>query len=210
MRDFDAFVRKHTRVRPVPFCPEIHVHTATEMDPIWRATETWLADANVGIPFWCVPWAGGQGIARYVLDHPEIVRGKRVIDFGTGGGLVAIAALKAGASEVYGVDIDPFAIAACRLNMKKNGVRFRAECIDIVGTAVDADVLLAGDVWYEAGPAARFAEWFATLGCEVITGDPSRAYPPKSATELAVYEVPTTVELESAESRTTRVLRIVR
>lgn len=212
MRDLDAFVRAHTRVVPAAFVPEIRLHTAVRahVDGIWHATEAWLAERGLNVPFWCVPWAGGQGLARWVLDHPATVAGKRVVDFGTGSGLVAIAACLAGAAHVRAVDIDPFAIAACRLNAAENAVALDAECTDIVDLPVEADVLLAGDVWYEAGPAARFDAWFRALSCDVITGDPARAYVPADAIELARYEVPTTVELESALSRTTRVLRLPR
>lgn len=206
-----AFVRSHTELRPVPMATDICIYTATELVPIWRATETWLADRGIDIPFWCVPWAGGQALARWLLDHPETVRGKRVLDFGAGSGLVGIAAAKVGALDVRAVDVDPLAIAACELNAKANDVVLATECVDVVGEEPDVDVIVAGDVWYELEPSARFASWFAAMagkGTRVLTGDPNRAYAPSNATVLATYDVPTPWELESAETRSSRVLEI--
>ncbi|MBX3229240.1 MAG: methyltransferase [Labilithrix sp.] len=208
MHDHAGFVREHTVLAAVPLVPEVRIHTATEVLPIWRATSAWLDAHDLGVPFWCVPWAGGQALARWVLDRPEVVRGKRVLDFGTGSGLVAIAAALAGAASVRAVDVDAFAIAACRINAAANGVTIHAQCMDLVGAAVEEDLLLAGDVWYEAGPARRFAAWFEALPVAVVTGDPGRHYVPAAARELARYEVPTTLELESATTRTTRVLAL--
>lgn len=211
-----AFVRENTALEPVPMVRDIQIYTATEIVPLWRASSKWLDAHDLNVPFWCVPWAGGQALARWVLDHPEVVRGLRVIDFGTGSGLVAIAAAKAGAAKVYAVDVDPIAASACALNAEANGVDIEIVCKDLTdeaaGPAIEADVLLAGDVWYELTPSARFARWFRTLalnGVRVYTGDPGRAYVPSGAKELAVYNVPTTMDLESARSRVTRVLEIV-
>lgn len=206
--DREKFVRDQTALATVPFVPEIQLYTANDVLPIWRATEHWLAANALGVPFWCVPWAGGQALARWLLDNPARVRGKRVLDFGTGSGLVAIAAAKAGARDVRAVDTDPLAIAACGVNAAANGVTVHASCTDIVGRDVDADVVTAGDVWYEAAPAKRFEAWFATLDAPVFTGDPGRHYVPVHAEELARYEVPTTRDLESVTSRTTRVLAL--
>lgn len=213
-RECEAFVFAHTALEAVPFVPEIRIHTATPnggVTPIWGATQEYLARHDLGIPFWCVPWAGGQALARYVLDHPEVVREKRVVDFGAGSGLVAIAAMRAGAASVRAIDIDPFAVAACRLNARANGVELHAECIDIVGAPVLTDVLLAGDVWYERAAAERFYAWFSALnaaGVRVLTGDPGRFYVPSEAVELERYDVPTTLDLEAKTSLLTRVLVI--
>lgn len=199
------FVRDHTELAPVPLVPEIRVHTATELTPVW---ETFLAEHALGLPYWCVPWAGGQALARWVLDHPDVVRDRRVLDFGTGSGLVAIAAAMAG-GRVHAVDIDPFAVTAAALNAEANAVAITTEHGDVTGRDVDADVLLAGDVWYEAEPAARFRDWFRELArrsVRVVTGDPGRAYVPNDAVELARYVVPTTLDLESKTSVVTRVL----
>lgn len=207
-----VFVRTHTMLEPVPMVTDIRVYTATEVVPIWSATEHWLADRGLNVPFWCVPWAGGQALARFILEHPDVVRGRRVLDFGAGSGLLAIAAAKAGAAEVRAVDVDPLAAVACRLNASANDVAIEVICEDLVDRDVAVDVVLAGDVWYELGPSARFARWLRVLakkGARVLTGDPGRAYVPSNTRELAVYDVPTTLDLESSKSRVTRVLEIV-
>lgn len=218
-----AFVRDHTALAPVPMVPEIRLHTTTELIPLWRATERSAAEAGgksgleergVDVPFWCVPWAGGQALARWLFEHPEIVRGLRVLDFGTGSGLLAIAAAKAGAAAVRAVDIDPLAVAACALNATANDVEVEVTCEDPVDReiAAEVDVVLAGDVWYELRPSARFARWLssaASRGARVLTGDPGRAYVPSNTRELAIYEVPTTTDLEATSRRLTRVLEIV-
>jgi predicted nicotinamide N-methyase len=209
--DARAFVLANTVLEPVPFVDGILLHTATEIVPIWTATSAWLQSTGIEVPFWCVPWAGGQALARWLLDHPEVVRGKRVVDFGTGSGLVAIAAKRAGARTVRAVDIDPLAAAACALNAAANDAEIEVACEDVVDADLAADVVLAGDVWYELRPSARFAGWLRRLaarGVEVVTGDPGRAYVPSDARELAVYDVPTTVDLESSQVRRTRVLAI--
>lgn len=208
----DAFVREHTELAHVPLVPEVRLFTATAVVPLWHVTEVWLAAKGVAVPFWSVPWAGGQGLARWLLDHPDVVAGARVVDFGAGSGLVGIAAHKAGARSVTAIDVDPLAGAACRLNARSNGVALDVRVADVVGDELEADLVVAGDVWYEARPAARFASWFRRLaagGVRVLTGDPGRTYAPAGATELARYEVPTTAELESKTSRTTRVLELL-
>ena len=207
-----AFVRAHTALEPVPMVTDIRLYTATELLPIWRATEGWLLERGLGVPFWCVPWAGGQALAHWILENPESVRGRRVLDFGTGSGLIAIAAAKAGAAEVRAVDVDPIAVSACILNAAANNVCIDVSCEDIVGGDPEVDVVLAGDVWYELTASARFARWLYMLsdrGVRVITGDPERHYVPANARELAVYDVPTSVELESTPRRRSRVLEIL-
>ncbi len=200
--DPTELLHAHTTPRPVPLVPEIRVQTANEITPVWRDVDA--------VPYWCVPWAGGQALARWVLDHPEAMRGKRVLDFGSGSGLVAIAAKLAGAAHVVAADVDPFAAIAADRNAALNGVSLEILTGDIVGLAdVDADALFAGDVWYEREPAARFDAWLRTLGARgvrVVTGDPGRSYVPCDLLELARYEVPTTLDLEGATSKTTRVL----
>ncbi len=211
-----AFVRAHTALADVPFVPELRIFTATDVTPLWRATEAHLGKLGIDVPFWCVPWAGGQALARWVLDHPESVRGRRVVDFGSGSGLVALACARAGARSVRAVDIDPLAEAACHLNAEANAVSpavLDVVCADIVGSAVDADLLLAGDVWYERAAADRFGPWLATVaraGVRVITGDPNRAYVPAGLIELARYDVPTVADLESTTVRVTSVFEIPR
>lgn len=209
----EAFVRAHTRVEVVPFVPELRIHTANEVTPLWGETEAWLGRTGVDVPFWAVPWAGGQALARWVLDHPNAVRGRRVLDLGAGSGLVAIAAAVAGAARVVAVDVDPLAEVACALNALANRVALEVIRSDIVGSPLagpDApNVLLAGDVWYDRALAARLAPWLATLdasGTLVLTGDPGRAYVPDGWHELARYEVPTPEDLESCAVKVTRVL----
>lgn len=211
----EAFVREHTTLAPVPLVPELRVFTATEVTPLWQATEAWLGRSGLAIPFWSVPWAGGQALARWLLDAPEHVRGAHVVDLGSGGGLVAIAAARAGAAHVLAVDIDPVALTATRLAAEANGVAVALACEDLVAAgplaaAFDgATVVLAGDVWYEREQADHFGALLRALaegGRLVVTGDPGRAYVPQDLRELARHEVPTPWELESAASRTTRVL----
>ncbi len=209
--DAEEFIRTNTRLASPPHVPEIQLHLADEAHELWQRTEEELQQIGLPPPFWAFAWAGGQGLARYVLDHPESVRGKRVLDFATGSGLVAIAACRAGAGQVRAADTDPFSATACRLNMKANGVSFECTCADLVGTYVDCEVLLAGDVFYDRALAARVEPWFAKLaaqGVTVLVGDPGRAYLPKARMdELAVYSVPVTRALEDAEIRRTTVWR---
>ncbi len=204
--DRRAFVLEQTRLLPVPLVPEIAMYRAEAVSQVWFETARWLDDDDAAVPFWCVPWAGGQALARYVLDHPDVVRGKRVLDFACGGGLVAIAAAQAGA-EVRAVDIDPLARVTTELNRAANGVNLVAQTTDVVGDALpDVDVVLAGDVWYEPAPSARFRRWFRKLGIPVLTADSGRPYAPRRVRELARYEVPTPFELEARTTRTARVL----
>ena len=205
------FVREHTRLGDVPLVPELRVYRADAVTPVWFELARLLDDDDVDVPFWCVPWAGGQALARYVLDHPELVRGQRVLDFACGGGLVAMAATRAGA-RVDACDVDPFARVVTRLNAEANG--FTADAIsvrieDLVGSELpEVDVVLAGDVWYEPGPSARFRRWFRTLArrIPVLTADSGRPYAPRRVDELARYDVPTPFELEARSARVARVL----
>ncbi|MEX1173656.1 MAG: 50S ribosomal protein L11 methyltransferase [Chloroflexota bacterium] len=211
-----AFIRAHTAVTPTPFVPEIRLHMGGQAMPLWEAA--FLADERLPVPppYWAWPWAGGQALARYVLDTPDLVRGRRVVDVGAGGGIVAIAAALAGADRVTAIDIEPFAIEACRLNALVNscaGVIATAQG-DPVGSDDGWDVVLAGDVWYESELAAHFEPWLrglAARGADVLTGDLGRAYlPADGLTVLATYIVPTLVDLEDVTQKTARVLRIER
>lgn len=150
-----AFIRAHTRLLPVPHVPEIRVHVADEATALWEKTEEELQQIGLPPPFWAFAWAGGQGLARYVLDHPDSVSGRRVLDFASGSGLVAIAAAKAGAGAVLAADIDPWTETAIRLNAALNGVDIAFTGLDLVGKPVEADVLLAGDVFYDRAFARR-------------------------------------------------------
>jgi predicted nicotinamide N-methyase len=214
--DRARFIRAQTVLIEVPFVPEIRLYTATDLAPIWRATQERLSDLGVDVPFWCVPWAGGQALARWVLDHPEAVRGLRVVDFGTGSGLVAIACACAGARSVRAFDTDPLAAVACALNAEANEVAVDVLCVDVVGRdalELDADVVFAGDIWYERAPSQAFGPWLAQLarsGARVVTGDPSRSYAPSNLIELARYDVLTYADLEATPVCLTRVLELPR
>ena len=198
----EAFIRAHTRLTPVPHTPEISLHVADEATALWEKTEEELGALGLPPPFWAFAWAGGQALARYILDNPQIVRGKRVLDFAAGSGLVGIAAAKAGAARVESADIDPFALAAMPLNAAANGVTLEPRGTDLIGSREDWDVVLAGDICYERDLAARVIAWLEALhraGTTVLIGDPGRAYLPKMLTRLAEYSVPTTRVLEDAE-----------
>jgi len=206
------FILDNTSITTPPHVPEIRLHLADEAHDLWLKTEDELEEIGLPPPFWAFAWAGGQGLARYVLDHPESVAGKRVVDFASGSGLVAIAAVKAGARSLLAVDIDPWTAAAIELNRRLNDVAVTLSVEDIIGRPVDADVLLAGDVFYDKGFADRLIPWFETLsraGRTVFVGDPGRAYCPRDRMQaLATYEVPVTRALEDAEIKRTTVWRL--
>jgi len=206
-----AFIRAETRLLPVPHAPELVLHVADEATELWQKTEEELGRIGLPPPFWAFAWAGGQALARYILDHPEAVRGRRVLDFASGSGLVAIAAMRAGAAHVTACDIDPFAIAAIGLNAKANGVTVTPVQADLVGQDQGWDTVLAGDICYERDLAARVTEWLFGLsrrGATVLIGDPGRSYLPESRLErLALYEVPVTRTLEDAEIKRSSIWR---
>jgi predicted nicotinamide N-methyase len=206
-----AFILAETRLLPVPHAPEIALHVADEATELWQKTEEELGEIGLPPPFWAFAWAGGQALARYILDHPETVRDRRVLDFASGSGLVAIAAMKAGAAEVTACDIDPFAIAAISVNAKANGVAVTPLSADIVGQDQGWDTVLAGDICYEHDLAGRVTEWLLTLssrGATVLIGDPGRSYLPKDRLEnLAMYEVPVTRTLEDSDIKKSSVWR---
>jgi predicted nicotinamide N-methyase len=207
------FVRANTVVAPPPLLPEIRLHLASEITPLWHATEAFLERDQLPPPYWAFAWAGGQALARHLLDHPDLVRGKRVLDFGDGSGLVAVAAAKAGAIA-SAAEIDPFACAAIRLNAALSGVDVAIESGDVIGRD-DApwEIVLAGDMCYERPLAERLTAWLRALaarGVTVLLGDPGRAYLPKDGLrELARYTVPTTLELEDRTSREGVVWRLL-
>ncbi|MBT9370703.1 methyltransferase [Rhizobium sp. CSW-27] len=206
-----AFILANTRLMAPPHVPEISLYLADEAHDLWLKTEEDLEAIGLPPPFWAFAWAGGQGLSRYILDHPEVVRGRHVLDFATGSGLVAIAALRAGAAGVTATDIDPWTQSAVALNAGANGVELTFCGEDLVGRAVDADVVLAGDVFYDRTFADRLVPWFTALadaGRTVIVGDPGRAYLPKeSLLALATYQVPVTRALEDSEIKKTTVWR---
>jgi predicted nicotinamide N-methyase len=210
--DRAAFVRDNTRLLPVPHAPEIRLHVAEEATDLWQKTEDELGEMGLPPPFWAFAWAGGQALARYVLDHPEAVAGRRVLDFASGSGLVAIAAARAGALRVVAADVDAFAAAAIALNGAANDVTLVPRLEDLVGCDEGWDTVLAGDICYERDLAERVVAWLGGLsrrGATVLIGDPGRAYLPKSRLErLAEYEVPVTRSLEDAEVKRSAVWRL--
>lgn len=207
----ERFILDNTALMTPPHVPEIRLHLADEAHDLWQRTEEELAAIGLPPPFWAFAWAGGQGLARYVLDHPESVRGRRILDFASGSGLVAIAAMKAGAAAVEAADIDPFCDTAIRLNAAANDVTVTFAAPDRVGCDAGWDVILAGDVFYEKPFADRLLPWFSALksrGADILIGDPGRAYLPKTGLErLAAYEVPVTRVLEDAEVKRTTIWR---
>jgi predicted nicotinamide N-methyase len=201
-----CFVRRNTAIAAPPLVPEIRLHLASEITPIWQATEESLARSAVPPPFWAFAWAGGQALARYILEHSAEVAGRFLLDFGAGSGLVAIAAAKAGAARVLAAEIDHFAAAAIATNATLNEVVVTVTTADVIDTADPRwEVVAAGDVCYEQPMAARVARWLAALagrGCLVLLGDPGRAYlPANRLRERARYLVPTSRELEGRDTR---------
>ena len=205
-RDAASFIRANTAVAAPPLVPEIRLRLASEITPLWQATEATLARDQLPPPYWAFAWAGGQALARHVLDHPELVRGKRVLDFGAGSGLLALAAARAGAAAVTAAEIDPFAATAITLNAALNGLEVRIETGDVIGAAsAPWQVVLVGDMCYERPLAERLTAWLRRLasdGTLVLLGDPGRNYLPKEGlTALAHYTVPTPLDLEDRETR---------
>ena len=205
-----AFILANTRLQPVPHAPGISLWLADEVTPLWRLTEEELGEIGLPPPFWAFAWAGGLGLARWLLDHPREVAGQRLLDFAAGSGLVGIAAMKAGAASVLCADIDPFCESAVTLNANANGVVVAFTGADLLeAPPPDVDVICAGDVFYDRAMAERVLAWLtaaAERGTRVLVGDPLRTYFPKSGLDLlAEYEVPTTRELEDSAVKRTRV-----
>jgi len=205
------FVRHHARLMAPPLVPELSLYLASEVVPLWRATEEELSQMGVPPPYWAFAWAGGQALARYILDNPSLVAGKRVLDFGSGSGLVGLAAAKAGAAHVTAADIDAFAAAAIALNAEANNLTITITSTDMIGAALPFDVILLGDLCYERPLAERLLAWVKTADADILLGDPGRSYFPKTGlTRLALYNVQTTRELEDSEIRATGVWRLDR
>src|SRR5471030_2473074 len=213
MTDPNAFILANTALVSPPLVPEVKLHLATEVVPLWQLTEEELAAKGVPPPYWAFAWAGGQALSRFVLDHPEFVAGKSILDFGSGSGLVAIAAAKSGAERVMAADIDEFASAAIRLNAVVNAAIISVTTVDLIGTNGNWRTILVGDMCYERPLAERLVEWLrdrAAHGAKVLLGDPGRSYFPKDGVEkLATYRVQTTRDLEDREIRETSVYRFV-
>ena len=210
MADAQAFIRANTRLLTPPLVPEIKLHLAEEAIPIWQKTEAELGDINVPPPFWAFAWAGGQALARYLLDNPDVCQGKRVLDLGAGSWLTAIAAMLSGAQSVLAADIDSLALAACEANAMANGTAIDVTSADLLSApAPPFDVVLVGDLFYEKTLADRvsiFIEGAKTTGATVLIGDPQRSYFPRGRFKLlAEYQVPVTRELEDSEIKKTAV-----
>ncbi len=205
-----AFIAAHTQLAYSPLVPEIALHLATEITPIWQASEIFLAQANIDPPFWAFAWPGGQALARYVLDNPALVQGRRVLDFAAGGGLAAIACALAGAVSVEAAEIDPMAAAATTLNAAANDVTVTALTTDLVGLPCRWDLILCGDVCYEAPMTGHILPWLRTMAqtATVWIADPGRAYLPSGMRALATYDIPTSRELEDLEMRRTMLYQL--
>ncbi len=205
-----AFIRANTEILAPPLVPEVRLHLAHEALPIWQKTEEELGEIGLPPPFWAFAWAGGQALARHVLDHPERVRGKRVLDLASGSGLVGIAAMRAGAASVLAADIDAFAVSAMAINAALNAVSLDVTGEDLLAASPPAvDVILVGDLFYEQGLAGRCFNWLTAGkagGSTVLIGDPGRSYLPKEKlTAIAHYTVPVTRDLEDSEIKKTAV-----
>jgi predicted nicotinamide N-methyase len=208
--DARAFIRANTTLATAPHVPEIRLYLATEITPIWQATETWLAERNVEPPFWAFAWPGGQALARYILDNPALVAGKRVLDFAAGGGIAAIACAMAGAAHVEASEIDAMALAAIGMNAVVNVVPV-TPANDVVGAACRWDLILCGDVCYEAPMTGHIMPWLTEMArlAEVWIADPGRAYLPKAGLDaFASYRIDTTLELEDSTCREVRLYRL--
>lgn len=213
MSDPAAFIAAQTTIVHPPLVPEIKLHLATEITPIWEATEADLARMNLPPPYWAFAWPGGQALTRFLLDQPDWVKGKRVLDFAAGSGLSAIGAAMAGAARVEAAEIDDYASAAIALNARTNNVAIHLVNEDLIGSDPRWEIVLAGDVCYEKPMADRVVTWFRALagrGVAILMGDPGRAYLPQNGlVELARYQVPTTLELEDRQMRETIVWRLM-
>ena len=211
--DPEAFVRANTVLQEAPLVPEVALHLASEVVPLWQATEEALSRMGLPPPFWAFAWAGGQALARYILAHPDAVAGKRVLDFASGCGIAAIAAAMAGAAEVAASEIDAFALAALRLNSDANAAGIAATGEDLIGKDEGWNVVLAGDICYERELAERVFAWLQALsarGATVLIGDPGRNYLPKDGLERMIsYAVKTTRELEDSDVRNASVWRVL-
>jgi len=213
MRDPEGFIRANTALLTPPLVPELRLHLATESLPIWQKTEEELGEMNVPPPYWAFAWAGGQALARYILDNPTVVAGKRVLDLGAGSGLTTLAPMLAGAASAVAADIDALALVATRLNAEANGLVVTTTAEDLLGGAPGPfDVVLVGDLFYErqlADGVLTFIGRARAAGLQVLIGDPQRNYFPRDRfTRVAEYRVPVTRELEDAEIKKTAVWQV--
>jgi predicted nicotinamide N-methyase len=211
LTDAEAFIRENTVLTTPHHVPEIRLHLATEITPIWQATETWLAERNIAPPFWAFAWPGGQLLARHILDNPALVAGKRVLDFAAGGGIAAIACALTGAASVEASEIDKLALAAIALNAAVNFVRVTPTA-NVVGDAGRWDLIMCGDVCYEAPMTGHIMPWLTSMAnsAEVWIADPGRAYLPTTGLQaLTKCRIQTTLELEDRGSREVTLYRVL-
>jgi predicted nicotinamide N-methyase len=211
--DREAFIRANTAVMTPPLVPEVRLHLAHEAVPLWQKTEDELGEMGLPPPFWAFAWAGGQALARYLLDNPAQVRGRRVLDLASGSGLVGIAALKAGAGRVLAADIDGFALAAISLNAPLNDVSLMVTGDDLLERpATGFETILVGDLFYEKSLAQRCLDWLnaaQAMGADILIGDPGRSYLPQDRLDrIAEYSVPVSRDLEDAEIKRSCVWRL--
>ncbi|QQS13687.1 MAG: methyltransferase [Rhodospirillales bacterium] len=214
--DPESFIREHTALEAPAMVPELRLWLAAEYLPIWQATEAWLEERNVDPPYWAFCWPGGQAMARYLLDNPDTVAGRTVIDFAAGCGVASLAAMKAGAARATGNDIDPMAVASMRLNAEANGLGIETSADDWLAGAPatpEAEIVIAGDVCYEREMTARAMVWLrghAAAGRLVLLGDPGRNYfTADRLVEMARYQIPTSLQLENRGLRETVVWRVL-
>ncbi|MBS0540719.1 MAG: methyltransferase [Proteobacteria bacterium] len=214
--DPEDFIRTNTALETPAMVPEFKLWLATEYVPIWQATEAWLDEKNVDPPYWAFCWPGGQAVARFLLDHPERVRGKRVIDFAAGSGVSSMAAAHAGAASVIANDIDLLSLVAAKLNAAANGLAIETSAEDWLAgppAAPAAEIVIAGDVCYEKAMSVQALAWLrshANAGRLVLLGDPGRNYfSAQGLEELARYEIPTSLQLENRGMRETVVWRVL-
>jgi predicted nicotinamide N-methyase len=210
-----AFIRAQTQILSPSILPEIKLHLAAEVTPLWQLSEERLRASDLPPPYWAFAWPGGQGAARYILDNPDLVKGRRVVDFAAGSGLGAIAAMKAGAKSALAVDIDALAIEAIKLNAEINQVSVQtSEGLNLDSPFAKADVVIAGDVCYQQAMGAKVTRWLrlcAESGTLVLLSDPGRAYvPQENMVKLASYNVPTSRDIEDRDMRTVTVWRMER
>lgn len=210
--DIPAFIRENTRVLAASYIPEIKLHLADDAVALWQLTEEQLGELGLPPPFWAFAWAGGQALARYLIDNPEIARGRDVLDVASGSGLVAIAAMHAGAKSAIAVDIDAFACEAAKLNAALNNVSIETSSADPLGQPTPCDLILVGDLFYDRDLAPRVLAWLIQLqasGKQVLIGDPGRTYLPRDKLEqIAAYNIPVTRALEDSEIKRAAVWKL--
>ncbi|MET0183341.1 MAG: methyltransferase [Caulobacterales bacterium] len=210
--DIPEFIRENTRISAPSHVPELRLHLADDAVALWEMTEEELGRIGLPPPFWAFAWAGGQALARHILDHPEIVRGKNVMDVASGSGLVSIAAMKAGAQKAIAIDIDPFCAPAALMNAALNDVSVSTSDQDPIGKPTGCDLILVGDLFYDRDIATPLLAWLHELSAQgktILIGDPGRTYLPKDKLEkLAEYVIPTPRTLEDSEVKRTGVWRL--